>query len=131
MKQYLLDTDICVYFIKGLHDLKSKFKQVGPEHCFISEITLAELKFGVAHSQHQEKNQKALDNFLSGIQILPIYPVLDVYASEKSRLRKSGKTVDDFDLLIGSTSVVFNLIMVTNNTRHFQPILELRLENWI
>lgn len=56
MNQYLLDTNICIYFIKGLFDLKSKFEEVGPENCFISEITLAELKFGVEKSQAQKKN---------------------------------------------------------------------------
>ena len=88
MNQYLLDTNICIYYIKGLHDLKSKFKVVDPDNCFISEITLAELKFGVAKSQAKKKNQKALENFLSGIQILPIFPALDIYAEEKARLQK-------------------------------------------
>ncbi|AXJ02342.1 tRNA(fMet)-specific endonuclease VapC [Cyclonatronum proteinivorum] len=130
MNQYLLDTNICVYFIKGLYDLKAKFQEVGPENCFISEITLAELKFGVAKSQAKQKNNRALENFLTGIQILPIYPALDIYASEKARLQKSGKIIDDFDLLIGATAVSFGLIMVTNNTNHFNRITALKLEDW-
>lgn len=130
MNQYLLDTNICIYYIKGLYDLKSKFKEVSPENCFISEITLAELKFGVAKSQAKEKNQKALENFLSGIQILPIFPALDIYAEEKTRLQKSGKIIDDFDLLIGATAVSFDLTMVTNNTRHFSRLNDIKLEDW-
>lgn len=130
MNQYLLDTNICIYYIKGLYDLKSKFEEVGPENCFISEITLAELKFGVAKSKAKEKNQKALDNFLSGIQLLPIFPALDIYAEEKARLQKSGKIIDDFDLLIGATAVSFDLVMVTNNTNHFNRIKDIKLENW-
>lgn len=130
MNQYLLDTNICIYFIKGLYDLKSRFEEVGPENCFISEITLAELKFGVAKSQAKQKNTAALNNFLTGIQIMPIYPALDLYASEKARLQKSGKVIDDFDLLIGATAVSFDLIMVTNNTNHFNRIKNLRLEDW-
>jgi tRNA(fMet)-specific endonuclease VapC len=130
LNQYLLDTNICIYYIKGLHDLKSKFEEVGPENCFISEITLAELKFGVAKSQAKKKNQKALDNFLSGIQILPIFPALDIYAAEKARLQVSGKIIDDFDLLIGSTAVSFDLTMVTNNTSHFNRLNEIKLEDW-
>ena len=130
MNQYLLDTNICIYYIKGLYDLKSKFKEVDPENCFISEITLAELKFGVAKSQAKEKNQKALENFLSGIQILPIFPALDIYAEEKARLQKSGKIIDDFDLLIGATAVSFDLTMVTNNTSHFSRLTDIKLEDW-
>jgi len=130
LNQYLLDTNICIYFIKGLYDLKAKFEKVGPENCFISEITLAELKFGVAKSQAKQENNIALENFLTGIQIMPIYPALDIYASEKARLQKSGKVIDDFDLLIGATAVSFDLIMVTNNTNHFNRIKELKLEDW-
>lgn len=130
MNQYLLDTNICIYFIKGLYDLKAKFKEIGPENCFISEITLAELKFGIAKSRAIEKNQKALEHFLSGVQILPIFPALDLYASEKALLQESGKIIDDFDLLIGTTAVVFDLIMVTNNTKHFNRIHNIKLEDW-
>jgi len=130
LNQYLLDTNICIYFIKGLYELKSKFKDVGPENCFISEITLAELKFGVAKSQAKKKNQHALENFLTGIQIIPIFPALDIYASEKARLQKSGKIIDDFDLLIGATAVSFDLVMVTNNTHHFNRIKDIKLEDW-
>lgn len=130
MKQFLLDTNICIYYIKGLYELKSKFKDVGPENCFISEITLAELKFGVTKSQAKKKNQQALENFLTGIQILPIFPALDIYASEKARLQKSGKIIDDFDLLIGATAVSFDLVMVTNNTNHFNRIADIKLEDW-
>ncbi|MEO9887194.1 MAG: type II toxin-antitoxin system VapC family toxin [Balneola sp.] len=130
MNQYLLDTNICIYFIKGLYDLKSKFQEVGPENCFISEITLAELKFGIAKSQAKKRNQQALENFLSGVQILPILPALDIYASEKAHLQKSGNVIDDFDLLIGATAVFFDLMMVTNNTNHFNRINNIKLEDW-
>ena len=67
---------------------------------------------------------------MTGIQIMPIYPALDIYASEKARLQKSGKVIDDFDLLIGATAVSFDLIMVTNNTNHFNRIKEFKLEDW-
>ena len=130
MNQYLLDTNICIYYIKGLYDLKSKFEVVDPENCFISEITLAELKFGVAKSQAKKKNQKALEHFLSGIQILPIFPALDIYAVEKARLQKSGKIIDDFDLLIGATAVSIDLTMVTNITSHFSRLIDIKLEDW-
>jgi hypothetical protein len=63
--------------MKGLYDLKTKILKAGAENCFISEITLAELKFGVENSQ----------------------------AKEKARLRKAGQPVDDFDLLIGATAI--------------------------
>ncbi|HMG15552.1 MAG TPA: type II toxin-antitoxin system VapC family toxin [Saprospiraceae bacterium] len=130
MKKYLLDTNICIYYIKGLYNLKNKFEEIDSENCFISEITLAELKFGVENSEYKEKNQQVLDNFLTVIKIIPIFHSLDLYAKEKARLRKSGIPLDDFDLLIGVSSVTHNLTMVTNNTEHFKRIKGIHLEDW-
>lgn len=105
-------------------------EKVDSDNCFISEITLAELKFGVENSDKKDKNQKALDDFLTGIKVVPIFHSLDLFAKEKAQLRKSGTPIDDFDLLIGVTSVSQNLIMVTNNTAHFKRIKGISLEDW-
>lgn len=130
MKKYLLDTNICIYFIKGKFGLKEKFRSVKKENRFISEITLAELKFGVYNSESPKKNQDALADFLTGVQIIPIFNALDLYASEKARLRKRGEPIDDFDLLIGVSSIANGMILVTNNESHFGRILNIEIENW-
>ena len=130
MKRYLIDTNIAIFYMKGKFGLDAKFDAVNAEDCFISEITLAELKFGVEKSEKPEKNRKALDNFLSGVQILPVFHSLDLFAKEKARLQREGTPVDDFDLLIGVTSVTHNLTMVTNNTNHFKRIKGIKLEDW-
>ena len=130
MKKYLIDTNTCIYYIKGKYQLKKKFENVDPDNCFISEITLAELKFGVENSENKQQNAQALVDFLSGIKVVPIFHSLDLYAKEKARLRKAGTPLDEFDLLIGVTSVTHNLIMVTNNTEHFKRIKGIVLEDW-
>jgi len=130
LKKYLIDTNTCIYYIKGKFNLKNKFEIADPDNCFISEITLAELKFGVENSEKKEKNQKTLDNFLTGVKIVPIFHSLDLYAKEKARLRKEGTPIDEFDLLIGVTSVTHNLTLVTNNTDHFKRIKGISLEDW-
>ncbi len=130
MKQYLIDTNIAIYYMKGKFDLNKKFDALTADALFISEITLAELKFGVENSERPEKNQKALADFLTGVTVLPIFHALDLYAKEKARLRKAGTPVDDFDLLIGVTAVTHGLTMVTNNTDHFKRINGIDLEDW-
>lgn len=54
MKKYLLDTNICIYFIKGQFELNRKIAEVGEQNCFISEMTVAELKYGVENSKTVE-----------------------------------------------------------------------------
>lgn len=130
MSGYLIDTNICIYFLKGRFQLDKKFRKVGLTKCFISEITLAELKFGVENSERIEKNRKVLEDFVSGLQIIPIFHSLDMYAFEKARLRKTGISVDDFDLLIGVTAVKHKLKMVTKNQKDFENIQGIEIEDW-
>ena len=116
--------------MKGKFDLAAKFDEVTADNCFISEMTLAELKFGVEKSDKPEKNKETLEKFLTGVQVLPVFHSLDLYAKEKARLQKAGTPIDDFDLLIGVTSVTHKLVMITNNTNHFKRISGINLEDW-
>ena len=116
--------------MKGMHQLNLRFESAGQENLFISEITLAELKYGVENSERKEKNRKTLENFLATMKIVPIFHAIDLYAKEKARLKKSGISIDDFDLLIGVTVIANKLVMVTNNTSHFQRIHKIILEDW-
>ena len=130
MKKYLIDTNISIFYIKGKYDLYKKFETVEVSNCFISEITLVELKFGIENSEYPEKNKKALDDFLTGIKVIPIFNSLDFYAKEKTRLRTLGTLIDDFDLLIDATAVVNRLVMVTNSINHFKRIKNIDIEDW-
>ncbi len=128
--KYLLDTNICIYYMKGMFNLNKIIDKIGSENCFISEITLAELKFGVANSENKSKNMRVLESFINGINIIPIFNSLDLYAIEKARLKKIGNIIDEFDLLIGVTAVYNNMILVTNNIKHFQRIKNIKIEDW-
>ena len=128
---FLFDTNICIYHMKGKYLLQEKFEKVGRESRFISEITLAELKFGIYNSQNPSANSRVLKDFISGVNILPISPTLDFYAEEKARLRKLGTPIDEFDLLIGACAVVNGLYLVTNNENRFLRIKGITVENWV
>ncbi|MEQ9166892.1 MAG: PIN domain-containing protein, partial [Fulvivirga sp.] len=99
--KFLLDTNICIYFLKGKYGLKDKFEEVGFDSLYISEITVAELKYGAEKSDYPENNRKVIQKLSSQFKQIPIFNALDIFAKEKARLKKEGKPVDDFDLLIG------------------------------
>ena len=130
--KYLLDTDISVFYLRGKYNINQKLKEIiGYDNCFISEITLAELKYGAELSEKVEENVYFVNEFANKIGILPIFNCLDLYAKEKARLKKSGNLIDDFDLLIGCSAIKNNLILVTNNENHFERIKNIKIENWI
>lgn len=127
---FLIDTNICIYFLKGMFDLVKKFDEIGIDNLYISEITIAELKFGAAKSEHPIKNRIVIDELISKFNQIPIYKSLDIFAEEKARLQKNGNIVDDFDLLIGASAVANNMILVTNNEKHFKRLKGIQVENW-
>lgn len=135
MNTYLLDTNICVHFMKGQYDLQAKINSAGLEYCYLSEITIAELMFGVENSaqEYRERNLdriKQLQAAFTG-RVLLIGECFEEYARQKSNLRKNGIVVGEFDLLIGTTAVVHGLTLVTRNTRDFLNLEKINLENWI
>jgi len=60
MVNYLLDTNICIYFLRGKEGIDVKINKIGAENCFISEITVAELLYGVEYSSKNEKENRKL-----------------------------------------------------------------------
>lgn len=132
---YLLDTNICVHFLRGEHQLQARFAALGLAQCFVSEITVAELLFGAANSapvwRARQRQQVAEFQALFAEQVLPIGPALAIFAEQKAALRRTGRPIDDFDILIGSTALAHGLTLVTRNTRHFTNFSNLVLENWI
>jgi tRNA(fMet)-specific endonuclease VapC len=128
---YLLDTNICIYYFKGQFGLKEKIEQIGFQKFAISEITLAELIYGAEKSQKKEQNLKVVDDFADKITIIPILTSIRIYGKEKARLKTKGTIISDLDLFIGATSIVNEMILVTRNTREFERLEGIKLENWI
>src|SRR5690554_3207384 len=118
--EYLLDTNICIHFFRGMFNLNKKMDEIGLENCAISEITLAELVFGAESSANPQKNLSVIEQFAESIVVLPVFEAIYAYGKEKARLRKSGSIISDFDLLISCTATANNLIMVTENVREFK-----------
>lgn len=134
MEKYLLDTNICIFLLRGKYNVDKKMDEVGLENCYISEITVAELKYGaeLGNRQGLVRRMQSLDEFIASVHVLPISETLDLFAKEKARLRLAGTPADDnFDLLIGCTAIVYDLVMVTENLQDFKNFSGIRLENWI
>lgn len=128
--KYLLDTNIVIFLFKGRYGIDSKIIAAEKHNCFISEITLAELKYGALYSAQPEKHLAEVEELLKSIAVLPITTAIDLFAAEKARLRKAGNLIDDFDLLIGCSALAHDLTLITNNVRHFQRLDHLRIEDW-
>lgn len=130
MKKYLLDTNICIFFMRGKYKINEIVMAVGEENCFLSEITVAELLLGAYHS-HNAKNIEGVKLFISYFEVLPITDCLDEFAKQKARLLDLGCTIENFDILIGSTAICNDAVMVTDNVKHLSRLEGIEVENWV
>ena len=130
MRQYLIDTDICVYFLKGKFGLIDKIDEVGLENCFISEITIIELTYGAYKSTNFAEHILDVAKIKHLFEVLPISDSIEKYAEEKVRLQRLGQLIPDFDLLIAATAATHNMTMVTRNEKHLARVDGVIIENW-
>lgn len=131
MKQYLLDTNICAFLFRGKFGIEQKIREIGLRNCHLSIVTYAELYYGCKNSDDFDYNFQILNEFCDNVDVIGIDEVIPTYASEKSRLRKQGQLIEDFDILIGATALDYDMTLVTENVKHMSRIKGIRIENWV
>ena len=129
MKKYLLDTNIVSFYLKGFEGLKQKILD-NIDLLSISIISYYEIVSGL-QSIDANKRISEFEKFCELIDIInldkaSISASCKIYAS----LKKSGKLIDDIDILIAGIASSNNLVMVTDNAEHFERIEGLKVENW-
>jgi tRNA(fMet)-specific endonuclease VapC len=128
---YLIDTNICVALIKENPVPKRLFDTRAVE-CYISTIVLAELYKGVFCSKQFEKNAAGLQNFLTLVGVIDFDRAAALeFGRIQGELKQIGKPTGEQDAMIAATARSRQAILVTNNTRHFENISDLQLEDWL
>ena len=131
--KYLLDTNICIYIIKKKpEETFARFRKLKVGDVGISAITYSELAYGVANSSQPEKNTLALNEFLGPLEIVDFHAeVAPTYGLLRTHLKRKGKPIGPLDFLIAAHALHLGSILVTNNTKEFSRIPNLRIENWV
>lgn len=129
----MLDTNTCVAIIKRKPpQVLKRFTAYNVGEIGISWITLAELEFGVAKSQHQEKNQAALDEFVLPLEIADLNrESARIYGRVRATLEKKGMPIGSMDTIIGAHALSLGATLVTNDTREFSRIKGLTVVDWL
>ena len=129
----MLDTNICIYIIKQQPvTVLKRFLEYQIGDIGISSITLSELRYGVAKSTHQEKNTKALDEFITPLEVVSFdEEAAHIYGKIRADLEKAGTPIGAMDMLIAAHAVSLGIPLVTNNTREFVRIPILNIIDWI
>lgn len=131
MKRYLLDTSIVAFLFRGKYGIGKHLSELGADQCCVSDVTVAELTYGAYHSDRVHWNLDMIERFTQLVTVVPFASGVDEYGKQKDRLVKTGQMIEDFDLFIGCTAVANDLVMVTDNVKHFTRIEGIEIENWV
>ena len=131
--KYFFDTNICIYFLKGIYPaLYKKILSCSPHDIKIPAIVKAELLHGAYKSLKPDENKKKIMSFLLPFDIIPFDDSATYhYGRVKAELEKAGMLIGPNDLLIAATTLAYDAVLVTNNMKEFERVGGLRLENWV
>src|SRR6266487_2939949 len=128
----MLDTDTCSYIMKRSSNvLLKRLRKVPVSDICISVITKSELWYGVEVSPRQQQDEAAMDAFLRYVEVMD-FPdeASDHYAKIRAQLKARGQLIGANDLFIAAHARSLGLTLITNNTREFERVRNLSIENW-
>ncbi len=129
----MLDTNICIYIIKNkTRSVKEKFKEFKISELCISTITVSELMYGAYKSEQTQKNLTAIESFLMPFEIVDYDYIASIeYGKIRADLERKGQVIGNMDMQIAGHALALDLVLVTNNTREFERVEGLALDNWV
>ena len=131
--KYLIDTNICIYIIKRKPpEVIARFIDLDIGDIAISSVSTSELYYGASKSQRVEENTKALNDFLMPIKVVSYNEASSViYGEIRATLEKQGQVIGGMDMMIAAHALSLGVPLVTNNTKEFQRVEGLTVENWV
>lgn len=129
--KYLVDTNVCIAWLKGERAVREAWLELAPEDVLLSSVVRAELLYGARHSQHVSSNLRKLEALFAAMVSVPFEDrAADQYGLVRAQLTAAGQPIGPNDLMIAATALAHDAILVTRNAREFNRVAGLRVEVW-
>jgi len=128
---YLLDTNVCIAAMKGNPLVHEQLRNHAPSDCGVSTVSLYELHSGIARCRQPLVEQVKVGRLIQPMALIPF----DEEAAKRTagirwHLEQTGKMIGPYDLMLAGQALALGLILITHNTREFQRVPGLSLEDW-
>ena len=129
---YLLDTNTCIGYINRRNpSIYQHFLSVSPDDVCICDVVKFELYYGAYKGSRSIENLQILANFFADLTSLPFeVKAAQICGQIRAKLQAKGTPIGAYDLQIAAIALANNLTLVTHNTREFERIENLALEDW-
>jgi predicted nucleic acid-binding protein len=127
----LLDTDILLFSLRGNTTVLGKWAKLAASQWVISAISGYEIQKGIEANPTTKSSQRATV-LLSQLEMEPIAGDVALEAAKIHKaLKKKGLSIGPADELIAAQAIILGATLVSNNTKHFEHVPRLKLENWL
>ena len=131
MTKRLLDTDILLFSLRGNTTVLGKWAKLAASQWVISAISGYEIQKGIEANPTTKSSQRATV-LLSQLEMEPITGDVALEAAKIHKaLKKKGLSIGPADELIAAQAIILGATLVSNNTKHFEHVPRLKLENWL
>ena len=128
---HLLDTNICIWLMRGVRDVAARLEAGAPESFAISVITFYELALGVRKSSHPAREEGRLQRVIQPFQRIDFDAEAALEAAQiRAALEAQGCGIGPYDTLLAGHARSRGLIMVTDNFAEFSRVPDLQVEHW-
>jgi len=129
---FLLDTNIISYWMRGEEKIINRIKLERPSDLSLSTVTQAEIYYGIEKSPVKKKERRLkIEQICSQLEIYTFDELgARQYGIIRSQLEKQGQIISERDLQIASIALANKLHLVTHNTKEFNRIHKLIVEDW-
>ena len=126
--KYLVDSDYVADYLGARPHAMQLLSSFAKDDLAISLITYGEIYEGIHFGRDPQKTTDVFQRFLRSVVLLPLtQPIMQQFARIRGELRRTGKIIGDFDILIAATSIQHNLTLVTRNIKDYQRIPDLKM----
>lgn len=131
-RKYFLDTNICVDYLRGRHvQIRERLLAMSPADVEIPSIVKAELYYGAEKSNYRDRNIEMIRAFLAPFEIASFdETAAEIYGTAQAELERTGLPIGPNDLIVATTVISRNGILVTRNVGEFSRVAGLTIENW-
>lgn len=130
--KYLLDTNVCIKYLSGRSpEIRQKMRAIPADLIVLCSVVKSELFYGAMKSQQPQQTLAGHIKFFGQFNSLPFDDAAALRFGEiRAELSKKGTLIGPYDLQIAAIALANNLILVTHNTKEFNRVANLQIEDW-
>jgi len=132
MSVFVLDANIVSFYIKNNPKVIENIEQaiIKGDDILIAPIAYYEVRRGLLAIG----SVKRMEKFIELCKMFTVgqldNSILDIASGIYVDLRTAGRIMDDADIFIAAFCIRYEFTLVTNNTKHFEHVAELKMIDW-